>query len=106
MLTLWQTEWCRASQRVRQRLTELGVPVVLRQVAAEPAERGELLERFGQASVPLLELEDGTAIAGADAIVDWLDSRHRDRDDAPRHRARAARSRERLCAEQQVVASP
>lgn len=25
MLELWQTEWCPASRRVRQRLTELGV---------------------------------------------------------------------------------
>ena len=29
MLELWQTEWCPASRRVRQRLTELGVDYLL-----------------------------------------------------------------------------
>jgi len=32
MLELFQTEWCPASRRVRQRLTELGLDYVNRQV--------------------------------------------------------------------------
>ena len=39
MLELWQTEWCPASRRVRQRLTELGVDYVTRQVPVEQDER-------------------------------------------------------------------
>ena len=31
----WQTEWCPASHRVRQRLTELGLAYVVRQVPVE-----------------------------------------------------------------------
>jgi hypothetical protein len=35
MLELWQTEWCPASRRVRERLTELGVDYVVGQVPVE-----------------------------------------------------------------------
>ena len=31
-LELWQTEWCPASHRVRQRLTELGLTYTVHQV--------------------------------------------------------------------------
>ncbi len=31
-LELWQTEWCPASRRVRQRLTELGLSYTIHQV--------------------------------------------------------------------------
>src|ERR671937_258427 len=39
MLELHQAEWCPHSHKVRQRVTELGVPFVARQVAAEPEQR-------------------------------------------------------------------
>ena len=32
MYELWQTEWCPASRRVRQRLTELGIDYLVHQV--------------------------------------------------------------------------
>jgi glutathione S-transferase len=99
VLTLYQTEWCRGSQLVRQRLTELGVDFVGRQVAADPEQRSDLLERFGTASVPLLELEDGSAVAGTDEILSWLDAHFAERADAELHRARAARSLARRCAD-------
>ena len=35
MLELWQTEWCPASHRVRERLTELGVDYLTRQVPVD-----------------------------------------------------------------------
>ena len=38
MLELWQTEWCPASRRVRQRLTELGLDCSSGRCRAEPAE--------------------------------------------------------------------
>ena len=37
-MELYQAEWCPHSHRVRQRLTEVGVDVVLRQVEADPEE--------------------------------------------------------------------
>ena len=89
MPILWQTEWCPSSQRVRQRLTELGVDVVLRQVAAEPGERADLQRRFGAAAVPVLEVENGCTVAGADDILAWLDEHYEPRPDALAHRERA-----------------
>ena len=101
MLTLWQTEWCHASQHVRQRLSELGLDVVLRQVAAEPRYRYELLARFDETAVPLLETPEGP-IVGSDEIIAWLDLHFHEREDADQHRARAARSLDRRCAEAHV----
>ena len=98
MLILWQTEWCRGSQRVRQRLTELGVDLIIRQVPAEPSCRYELLSRFNETSVPLLET-GGRVIVGTDEILAWLDETYHERDDAPQHRARAERSLGKRCAE-------
>ena len=103
MLTLWQTEWCRASQRVRQRLTELGVDVVLRQVAAEPGERDELRERFGGTSVPVLEVENGCAVVGSEDIVAWLDEHYVQRPDFSLHRQRAEQSLAKRLAELAVA---
>ena len=39
MLELWQTEWCPASRRIRERLTELGVDYVTRQVPVDKEQR-------------------------------------------------------------------
>ena len=99
MLILWQTEWCRGSQRIRQRLTELGVDLIIRQVAAEPSSRYELLSRFNETSVPLLETGGGRVLVGTDEILVWLDETYHERDDAPQHRARAERSLGKRCAE-------
>lgn len=99
MLTLWQTEWCRHSAAVRQRLTELGVDVVLRQVPADPDERHELIQRFGDSTVPLLETENGTAVVGSEAILEWLDARFVDREDAELHHLRARTALGKRCAD-------
>ena len=98
MLILWQTEWCRGSQRVRERLTELGVDLIIRQVAAEPSYRYELLSQFNETSVPLLET-GGAVIVGTEEILAWLDETYEEREDAPQHRARAERSLEKRCAD-------
>jgi glutathione S-transferase len=87
---LFQAEWCPHSRRVRQRLTELGVSYVARQVPAEPPERDELRTRTGSEEIPALVLEDGTVInSDADEIIAFLDERYIDRVDAERHRERA-----------------
>ena len=98
MLELFQTEWCRGSHRVRQRLTELGLDFVARQVPEDPAERDALGERTGTRSVPVLMFEDGSFLYGTERILDYL-ANLPDRDDASSHAERARRSLCRSCAE-------
>jgi Glutathione S-transferase, N-terminal domain len=50
---LWQTEWCFASRRVRQRLTELGIDYLTRQVPVDKDDRFLLRER-GTDTIPVL----------------------------------------------------
>jgi glutathione S-transferase len=83
VLELFQAEWCPFSHMVRQRLTELGVDVVLRQVPADKEERP------GQMEIPRLVVDDGRILSGADEILPWLDDTFEERPDAGRHRARA-----------------
>jgi glutathione S-transferase len=87
-MELYQAEWCPHSHRVRQRLTELGLDVLLRQVPADPAERQELERVSGTNEIPVLVLEDGAAVCGDDQILEHLD-RFPERDDAGEHRAKA-----------------
>jgi glutathione S-transferase len=68
---------------VRQRLTELGVDFVARQVAAEPEDRP------GEMEIPVLVRDDWSVIAGEDDILRWLDETFDERDDAEEHRAKA-----------------
>ena len=87
-MELYQAEWCPHSHRVRQRLTELGLPVVLRQVPADPADRHELERVAGAREIPVLVLDDGFPVCGADQIVEELD-RFIEREDAEQHRLKA-----------------
>ena len=68
MLELWQTEWCPASHRVRERLTELGVDYVTRQVPVDKEQRTALLAATGSDVIPALVLDDGSALVGEEAI--------------------------------------
>ena len=65
MIQVFQAEWCPYSSMLRQRLTELGVDYVVRQVAPTPPERTALEEATGQDSIPAVILEDGTVVVGA-----------------------------------------
>ena|SRR5438876_8440301 len=87
-LELYQAEWCPHSHRVRQRLTEVGLDVVLRQVPADPERRTELQRVSGGTEIPALVLEDGMPICGDDQIMEYLD-RYAERDDAEEHRRKA-----------------
>jgi len=87
-MELYQAEWCPHSHRVRQRLTEVGVDVVLRQVEADPEEREALERAAGSTEIPVLVLEDGMPICGDDQILEYLD-RFPEREDADEHRAKA-----------------
>jgi glutathione S-transferase len=80
---LFQAEWCPHSHKVRQRLTELGVDFVARQVAADKDDRPEEME------IPRLVADDGTVLTGEEEILPWLDAHFEERPDAQRHRAKA-----------------
>ncbi len=89
MLELYQAEWCPYSHRVRQRLTELGVDFVTRQVPADPRERTALREATGKSEIPTLVAEDGTVVSGDEEIIRFLEARYDERPDAAEHRAKA-----------------
>ena len=92
MLELWQAEWCPHSHKVRQRLTELGVDFLARQVPAEPDDRDDLEAASGGREIPTLVSAEGGSrevLSGEEQILRWLDRRFDERDDARRHRAKA-----------------
>ncbi len=95
LLELFQTEWCPASRRVRQRLTELDVTYLLRQVPVAPDDRTELLLRTGDTSVPALVCEDGEVLIGEEAILAYLDERFPEPAGAEEHRSKAIKARKR-----------
>ena len=100
MYELWQTEWCPASRRVRQRLTELGIDYITRQVPVDKADRGLLLERTGVDSIPVLVGPDGAIVVGEQAITVHLDAHEPVPEEARAHRLRADRARRRYLEEE------
>lgn len=66
MISLYQAEWCPFSSAVRQRLTELGVDFVARQVEPEEGERTEVGE------IPTLVTDDGVRHEGSAAVFGFL----------------------------------
>ncbi len=76
MLELYQAEWCPYSDRVRERLTELGIDFVARQVAPRREDREAMREATGSDSIPVLVTEDGTGIGDADTILAYLDEQY------------------------------
>jgi glutathione S-transferase len=66
VLTLYQAEWCPYSSAVRQRLTELGIDFVPKQVAPRQE------QRRNQHEIPLLVTNQGERLEGTDAIFAYL----------------------------------
>ena len=89
MMQLFQTEWCPSSRRVRQRLTELGVDYVVRQVPVVKSARRTLMDASGSDSIPALVLDDGTAVTGETAIRAYLDEHFAEPRGAAEQRAQA-----------------
>jgi glutathione S-transferase len=87
-MELYQAEWCPHSHRVRQRLTELGLDFVARQVPAEPSARDEMRRAVGDDSIPVL-VDDDQVVRGDEAILAYLGERYEPRPDADAHRAKA-----------------
>lgn len=100
MLELFQTEWCPASRRVRQRLTELSIDYVTRQVPVAKERRHVLQRAAGTDVVPTLVLEDATALVGEDAIRAWLDAHAAETPEAEAHSQKAAKTRRRQLEEE------
>lgn len=97
---LWQAEWCPASRRVRQRLTELGVDYVIRQVPVEKEKRTALRRLTGADTIPVLVLPDGSALVGEEAIGAYLDTHVAEPPEAQAHRTTAAKARRRYLEEE------
>jgi glutathione S-transferase len=66
VLELYQAEWCPYSSAVRQRLTELGIDFVAKQVAPRQEDRD------GEQEIPLLVTEAGERFEGTDAVFGYL----------------------------------
>jgi glutathione S-transferase len=66
VLTLYQAEWCPYSSAVRQRLTELGVDFVAKQVAPRQE------DRKNQHEIPLLVTHRGERFEGTDEVFAYL----------------------------------
>ncbi len=100
MLELWQTEWCPASRRIRERLTELGLDYIARQVPVERDERTLLQRRTGSDTIPALVPDDGAPVVGEDAIGRYLDGHFDVPAGAESHRQKAAKARRRYLEEE------
>jgi glutathione S-transferase len=95
MYELWQTEWCPASRRVRQRLTELGIDYLTRQVPVEKADRVLLRERTGTDTIPVLVTPAGEPLVDEAAILAHLATHEPAPAGARAHRLKAERVRRR-----------
>ncbi len=92
MIQLFQAEWCPYSATVRQRLTELGVDFVARQVAPDPPDRDALRDATGDDYIPAVVLDDGTALGGdTNEILDALNERYAPHEWEEGHRLQAER---------------
>jgi glutathione S-transferase len=91
-LELWQTEWCPASHRVRQRMTELGLTYVVRQVAVDPAARSQLEAATGETTIPVL-VADGEVIRREERILTFLGEHFTEPPGAAEQRAKAAKAK-------------
>jgi glutathione S-transferase len=94
-LELWQTEWCPASHRVRQRLTELGLSYTTRQVPVEVRDRTELEEATGQRTIPVLVTSDREIARDEAAIMSYLGSQYPEPPDATTQRQKAAKAKQK-----------
>jgi glutathione S-transferase len=100
MLQLFQAEWCPSSRRIRQRLTELGLDYVTRQVPAEKPHRHALRGVAGTDGIPTLVLDDSSAVVGEDAIRAWLDTQVTETTEADAHKQKAEKMHRRQLEEE------
>jgi len=106
MLELWQTEWCPASRRVRQRLTELGIDYFIRQVPVAKEQRHALRRAIGSETIPALVFDNGEIAAGEDAILRLLSDPVPEPGEAEAHRQKAEKARRRYPEEECECSQP
>jgi glutathione S-transferase len=106
MFELWQTEWCPASRRVRERLTELGVDYVTRQVPVAKERRHTLRRATGADTIPALVAGDGAILTGEETIRAYLDRHVSEPPEAEAHRLKAAKARRRYLEEECECSPP
>jgi glutathione S-transferase len=106
MLELFQTEWCPASRRVRQLLTELGLDYINRQVPVEREARTALCAATGTDTIPALRLENGSAVVGEENIVVYLSEHFVEPLEAGAHQQKAAKARRRYLEEECQCSQP
>ena len=106
MLELWQTEWCPASRRVRQRLTELGIDYLIRQVPVDKEQRDALRHATGSETIPALVFDNGEVAIGEDAILRVLEATSAESAQADAHRQKAAKARRRYLEEECECSQP
>jgi glutathione S-transferase len=106
MLELFQSEWCPASRRVRQRLTELGLDYVSRQVPVERETRTALRGAVGTDTIPALRLANGSAVVGEENILVYLSEHFAEPVEAEAHRQKAAKARRRYLEEECQCSRP
>jgi len=93
-LELWQTEWCPASHRVRQRLTELGLSYLAHQVPVESGDRAELEAATGERTIPIL-IAGNETVSGEQAILSHLNNHYPEPPDASTQRQKAAKAKQK-----------
>ena len=91
-LELWQTEWCPASHRVRQRLTELGITYTIHQVPVEQHSRTKLHAATGANEIPVL-IAGGETVRGEQAIFAYLEEHYIEPPDAAEQCTKAAKAK-------------
>ena len=106
MLELWQTEWCPASRRVRQRLTELGIDYLIHQVPVEKEQRHTLLRATGTDTIPALVFDNGEITVGEETILRVLADTAPDLAQAEAHRQKAEKARRRYLEEECECSQP
>lgn len=94
MLTLYETEWCPDSHRIRQLLTELRLTYTAVNVAADREQRPEVVAVSGQSGVPVL-LDGDKVFAEPDDALAYLRATYPRPEDADRQAAMGAWRRSR-----------
>jgi len=88
MITLYQAEWCPYCHRVREVLTELGLPYLNVQVSRDRADREELRELSEQDVIPVL-VDGDTGWVGSEEIIAYLRDTYPPAPDVARHQSMA-----------------
>ena len=105
MHELWQTEWCPASRRIRQRLTELAIDYIAHQVPVERGDRWLLRDRTGSDTIPVLVTPEGLVLSGEGPIAANLGA-FVEPPEADAHHLKAEKARRRYLEEECECSQP